>query len=102
MGYPRKYGNSLDMVSDSDKNDNSIDCRSINHIAIKVFKFGLLDPVDGWVDAAIDPDMEAEEVRTPLVVIDGREISWEEFGEMLMTFEGWQFKMQIADPSDDV
>ena len=37
----------------------------------------------------------------PLVVIDGREISWEQFGRMLMTFEGWQFKLQIFDRSEE-
>jgi hypothetical protein len=25
--------------------------------------------------------------RTPLLIIDGREISWDEFGRMLMSFE---------------
>jgi len=38
----------------------------------------------------------------PLLVIDGREVSWEEFGRMLMTFEGWQFRMEIGDPSEEV
>ena len=39
--------------------------------------------------------------HTPLLLIDGREISWEGFGRMLMTFEGWQFKLQIVDPTDE-
>jgi hypothetical protein len=38
----------------------------------------------------------------PLLVIDGRDVSWEEFGRMLMTFEGWQFRMEIGDPSEEV
>jgi hypothetical protein len=46
-----------------------------------------------------DPD---EDGRVPLVVVDGREISWEEFGQILMSHEGSQFKLQIFDPSDDV
>jgi hypothetical protein len=45
---------------------------------------------------------ETEDGRLPLVVIDGRDISWEEFGRMLMTFEGWQFRMEIADRSDEI
>lgn len=45
---------------------------------------------------------EAEDGRLPLLVIDGRKVSWEEFGRMLMTFEGWQFRMEIADRSDEV
>ena len=39
--------------------------------------------------------------RTPLLVIDGREISWDDFGRMLMAFEGWQFNLEIVDRSDE-
>lgn len=46
-----------------------------------------------WDDSAVE--------RTPLLVIDGREISWDEFGRMLMAFEGWQFKLEIVDRSDE-
>lgn len=45
---------------------------------------------------------ENEDGRVPLVIIDGQEIPWEDFGRMLMTFEGWQFKLEIRDPSDEV
>lgn len=45
---------------------------------------------------------ESEDGHVPLVVVDGREISWEEFGRMLMSCEGWQFKLEIHDPSDEV
>jgi hypothetical protein len=44
---------------------------------------------------------DAEDGRVPLLVIDGREISWDEFGRMLMTFEGWQFKLEIRDKSEE-
>jgi hypothetical protein len=37
-----------------------------------------------------------------MLVIDGREVSWEEFGRMLMTFEGWQSRMEIRDRSEEV
>jgi hypothetical protein len=30
-----------------------------------------------------------EDGRLPMLVIDGREISWEQFGRMVMGFEGW-------------
>ncbi len=43
----------------------------------------------------------AEEGRVPLLVIDGRDITWDEFGRMLMTFEGWQFKLEIRDKSEE-
>lgn len=40
--------------------------------------------------------------RVPRLVIDGREVTWEQFGRMLMTYEGWQFKLEMYDPSDEV
>ena len=40
--------------------------------------------------------------RTPMLVIDGREVTWEQFGGMLMMFEGWQFKLEIRDLSEEV
>ena len=40
--------------------------------------------------------------RVPLLVIDGREIDWDEFGRMLMSFEGSQFKLHIADKSEEL
>jgi hypothetical protein len=45
---------------------------------------------------------EAEDGRVPLLIIDGREITWEDFGRMLMSFEGWQFKLNIADKSEEL
>jgi hypothetical protein len=43
-----------------------------------------------------------EDGRLPMLVIDGREISWEQFGRMVMGFEGWQFKLEIKDWSEEV
>ena len=40
--------------------------------------------------------------QVPLLIIDGREIGWDEFGSMLMTFEGWQFKLTIRDKSEEL
>jgi hypothetical protein len=37
-----------------------------------------------------------------MLTIDGQEISWDEFGRMLTTFEGWQFRMEVADRSEEV
>ncbi|MGH8210323.1 MAG: DUF7713 domain-containing protein [Steroidobacteraceae bacterium] len=45
---------------------------------------------------------ENEDGHFPLLVIDGREVTWEQFGQMLMSYEGWQFKLEIKDPSDEV
>jgi len=56
---------------------------------------------DQTVCGRIDWD-ESGDGRTPLLVIDGREVSWGEFGRMLMSFEGWQFRLAIRDRSEDV
>jgi hypothetical protein len=40
--------------------------------------------------------------RAPLLIIDGREIDWDDFGRMLMSFEGWQFKLKIGDKSEEL
>jgi hypothetical protein len=45
---------------------------------------------------------DEQDGRVPLLVIDGREISWEQFGRMFMSFEGWQFKLEIRDRSEEI
>jgi hypothetical protein len=30
-------------------------------------------------------------------VIDGQEITWDDFGSMLVAYEGWRFKLVIRD-----
>ncbi len=55
----------------------------------------------GVVRGRIEWD-DASDGRVPILVIDGREIGWDEFGRMLMSFEGWQFKLNIADKSEEV
>jgi len=38
----------------------------------------------------------------PLVTVDGRQITWDEFGRVVMSFEGWQFKLEIRDKSEEL
>lgn len=45
---------------------------------------------------------ESADGRVPLLVIDGQNVSWTEFGRMLMSFEGWQFRLAIRDRSEEV
>ncbi|MEQ1774603.1 MAG: hypothetical protein ABL891_12535 [Burkholderiales bacterium] len=71
---------------------------SVKHI--EQSKYGL-QIVDKTVRAQISSD-DTEDERVPLLEIDGQEVTWEEFGRMLMTFEGWQFRMEIADRSEEV
>lgn len=48
-------------------------------------------------------DSETEDwSRDPMIVIDGKGISWKEFGQMLMTYEGSNFKLQIFDNSEEM
>lgn len=72
---------------------------SVRHLAV-IGGHGL-QIVDGTVRGHIESD-EEEEGRVPLVIIDGQRISWDQLGQMVMSHEGWQFKLEIVDPSDDV
>ena len=72
---------------------------SVQHIAVDGIHG--LQIIDGTVRGHIEWD-EDEAGRVPLMVIDGQRISWDQFGEMVMSHEGWQFKLEIVDPSDDV
>jgi len=45
---------------------------------------------------------DAHDGRVPLLIIDGREITWDELGRMLMSFEGWQFKLTMGDKSEEL
>jgi hypothetical protein len=49
----------------------------------------------------VDSDPE-EDHRVPMVVIDGREISWDQLGRMVAAFEGWQFKLEFRDRSEEI
>jgi len=45
---------------------------------------------------------ENEDGRLPMLVIDGKEISWRQFGRMVAGFEGWQFRFEIRDRSEEI
>ena len=53
------------------------------------------DEVAGRIDWSGDGS-----VREPSVVIDGRRFDWDEFGRMVASLEGWEFRMQFGDDSD--
>ena len=52
------------------------------------------------VGGRIDCDLDTSP-SLPMLVIDGRDVSWEEFGRMVMAFEGWQFHLAFRDPSEE-
>ena len=59
---------------------------------------------DNVVRAKISSDLESDEDygHPPLIVIDGKEIKWDELGRMLMTYEGFNFKLEIFYRSDEL
>jgi hypothetical protein len=70
---------------------------SIRHL---VEHAGKLDVVGTTVRGRIEWDGN-DNRRMPCVVIDGRRVDWTDFGAMLMAFEGWQFRVELVDPSDE-
>jgi len=40
--------------------------------------------------------------RKPMMIIDGKEISWEDFGKMLIPYEGFNFRLQILDQNNEI
>lgn len=74
--------------------------RALTQKHLEKDKYGLHIGEHHTVRAIIDCDLEHPE-RRPLLVIDGKEIDWDEFGRMLMTYEGFQFKMEIYDISEE-
>ncbi len=78
--------------------------RALSYRHLEQTKTGLSIGPQQIVRARIDCDLDNDDglgERTPLLIIDGQEITWEHFGEMLMTFEGWGIKMEVFDPSDE-
>jgi len=69
------------------------------HLTVEL-GFGLV--IADWeVRAQITSDAN-EAFGVPVLIIDGQEISWEEFGRMILGFEGWQFKLEIRDRCEEV
>jgi acid stress-induced BolA-like protein IbaG/YrbA len=58
--------------------------------------------IDLTVRAKIECGNSEDDDYAPCFVIDGKEVSLQEFGHMLSSFEGWQFKLEIFDRSEDV
>lgn len=71
-------------------------------LAVKHITNGRLGPaiIDRCVRGYIEYDDQADG-RLPLVVVDGRPMAWDELGAMLITFEGWQFKLELFDRSEE-
>jgi hypothetical protein len=74
--------------------------RALSKVHIGDGEFGLRITDHRVVRGMIGWD-EAQDGRVPLLSVDGREITWDELGRMLMSYEGWQFKLEIRDKSEE-
>jgi hypothetical protein len=62
---------------------------------------GLMIADHGMVRGIIECDLDDPYRQQPLLVIDGQEISWTEFGQILTSYEGFRFKLKILDRDDE-
>ncbi|TFE37912.1 hypothetical protein E2553_38390 [Paraburkholderia dipogonis] len=69
---------------------------SVRHIDFREHQI-----IDSTVRGRIEWD-ESQAGDLPLVVVDGKEVSWDDLGRMLMSMEGWQFRLDLADPSEEL
>ena len=59
-------------------------------------ELGLQIAASGIVRGDVNCDLDSDVgERLPMLVVDGKPISWERFGQMLMTYEGFSFKLEI-------
>ena len=74
---------------------------SRKHIEIEEFDGmpGMLDEMEARGRIEWDDDSDGQ---LPLLVVDGKPVTWHQFGRILSSYEGWQFKLEIKDPSDEV
>ena len=56
------------------------------------------DVIRGYIGCNSDTEDGAME---PAIEVDGKIVSWKEFGKMLMTFEGWGMRLAIM-PDDEM
>jgi hypothetical protein len=55
---------------------------------------------EGVVRGHITSDIKTSS-RLPILVIDGHEVSWHDFGDMVMTYEGFNFRLELIDRADE-
>jgi hypothetical protein len=59
------------------------------------WQFEIDEPVTGRITADLENDS-----RLPVVVIDGREFTWEHVGHLLMTYEGFNLELRVRHSID--
>lgn len=56
--------------------------------------------IEDEIVGRIDHDENSQSV--PMIVIDGKPYTWEQLGEMVKSFEGFQIQVKFFDETDDV
>lgn len=103
-GCPAGY--QFQILGDPEEDVFQVLARMVERIRRTISKTHLVDEGHGiqiaeqTVRGRIDCDLSDGD-SLPLLVIDGREVTWDEMGRMLMAFEGWNFRMELFDPSDE-
>ena len=74
---------------------------SRKHIEIDEFDgmSGMLDEMEARGRIEWDDESHGQ---LPLLVIDGKPVTWHQFGRILSSYEGWQFKLEIRERTDEV
>lgn len=63
--------------------------------------YGLCVADHGIVRGQIECDLEDPYRERPLLIIDGKEITWDQFGKILILHEGWRFKLKILGKDEE-
>lgn len=101
----RPGGYQFKVIGDFDEDAFALCGQLVERIRRRVGKLDLEDhdghlilphgrPTRGRIDYSPDEDM-------PVVVIDGRVMTWRQFGEMWRSYEGWQFRVEMVDPTEE-
>ncbi|HIG29630.1 MAG TPA: hypothetical protein EYQ50_18265 [Verrucomicrobiales bacterium] len=57
--------------------------------------------IDDSPSQDMDDEREQDWVREPVIEVDGRELSWNEFGKMICTYAGWGMRIEFV-PEEEI
>ena len=100
-GYPAGY--QFQLIGDSDDHVLILLGRLVEKIrralSVRHIDFRKRCIVGSTVRGLIEWD---EDGHLPRVIVDGQELSWDDFGRIVLPLNGWLFRLDFADPSDEL
>lgn len=77
--------------------------RALAHRHIEEGEHGLQIAKSGesWIVRGHLESDDQEEGRVPRLIVDGKPCSWDQLGHMLMSFEGFNVKLEVYDKSEE-